>query len=181
MIAYFRPDDPLAVSDEIVRLFGEVFAEPPYYETDEDAAAFAETFARQTQQPGFALVIARHNTGLVGFAYGHTQPPGWWWKDRDVPPPTQLLNAEKFVVYEWAVAKDCRGQGIGRTLLEQLLHERPEPWATLSVNIGADAYGIYQRAGWRQVGARTAPDRPPLAAMARRLPPRRSATSADEH
>ncbi|MGH3519383.1 MAG: GNAT family N-acetyltransferase [Haloechinothrix sp.] len=169
MITYSQPTEPSAVSDQIVRLFGEVFAEPPYYETDEDTAAFAETFARHIQRPGFALVTAHDNSTLVGFAYGHTQPPGWWWKDRAAPPPADMLDAEKFVVYEWAVAKRYRGNGIGQTMLEKLLRNRPEPWATLSVNIAADAYRIYERTGWRPVGSRVDPNRPPMAAMARPL------------
>lgn len=171
MITYSRPDDPAAVSHQIVQLFGEVFAEPPYYETDEDTGAFAKTFTRHAEQPGFTLVTAHDNTTLVGFAYGHTKPPGWWWANRDIEPPAEILNAKKFVIYEWAVAKAYRGHGIGRQLLEILLQGRPEPWATLSVNISADAYRIYRRTGWRGVGARVDPDRPPMAAMAQRLPP----------
>ncbi|MGH3664079.1 MAG: GNAT family N-acetyltransferase [Micromonosporaceae bacterium] len=166
MITYSQPD-LRDVAADVVALFAEVFAEPPYHETDDDAAAFARVLERHARQPGFRLVTAQEADRLIGFAYGCTRPAGWWWRDCDSDPPADIRDAEKFVVYEWAVSKPHRGTGVGRKLFEQLLDQRPE-WTTLTVNRDADAYGIYLRHGWVEIDTCHFSGKPPMAVMAKR-------------
>jgi ribosomal protein S18 acetylase RimI-like enzyme len=54
---------------------------------------------------------------------------------------------------ELAVLPDRRGKGIGRALMDELLAERDEPYALLTVNPAADARRLYERLGWRHVAS----------------------------
>lgn len=55
------------------------------------------------------------------------------------------------MVQEWAVLPNGRGRGVGRRLMAELLTDRGEPWATLTVNVDAPARDVYLRWGWRRV------------------------------
>lgn len=60
---------------------------------------------------------------------------------------------------ELDVREDYRRRGIGRQLLETLLAQQDAPYATLLADPDAPAHAMYQRWGWRLVGAvRAAPD-----------------------
>jgi GNAT superfamily N-acetyltransferase len=91
---------------------------------------------------------------------GYTQPPGEWWRGTDNPAPESIKAREKLAVMEWAVLPDQRGSGVGRRLLDELLTNRSEPYATLTVNPAANARIIYEHWGWRHV-ASTRPDKMP--------------------
>lgn len=66
-------------------------------------------------------------------------------------PAPEIKAAEKFILFEWAVLKTYRGQGIGEAVLTRLLAGRPETWLTLCAHPEGDAYQIYRRAGWEPV------------------------------
>lgn len=146
-----------------------VFAEPPYNEDEQQVQEFIEIYAKQAVQSGFQLVTANEDDRLVGFAYGCAQPPGWWWRNCDTKPPEEIEQAAKFAVFEWAVLGECRGRGLGCALLDRLLRRRRDPWATLTVNPEAEAYRIYQRAGWSQVGMSHREGWPAMPVMVLRL------------
>jgi GNAT superfamily N-acetyltransferase len=78
-------------------------------------------------------------------------PPGSWWA-RGALPPKDIFVAPKFAVIELLVLPEYRGHGIGRTLHDELLKERHEPYATLAALPEADAYGMYLRWGWKLAG-----------------------------
>ncbi|MEU6037300.1 GNAT family N-acetyltransferase [Actinomadura sp. NPDC047616] len=112
---------------------------------------------RQTESSGFEAVTARTDHVLVGFAYGLPLSAGsGWWDDLEPPPPpgfTTETGARTFAVIDLAVAPSCRGRGIGRRLMDELLRPRPEERATLAT--GADERQVqqmYERWGWRKVG-----------------------------
>lgn len=169
MLKYETPPEPTTEANDLAEVYRHVFAEPPYNEGDEQVREFIDNYAKQAEQPGFQLVTAREDGRLVGFAYGSAQPPGWWWRYCDTQPAEQLEQAAKFAVFEWAVLADHRGQGIGRALLDLLLTGRPEPWATLTVNPAVNAYRIYQRTGWSQVGISDRDGWPAMPVMVKRL------------
>jgi len=159
------------LAEDLSDLYAEVFAEPPYREGPEDVAGFVRRFRRQTRQPGFALVISRTGDALTGMAYGYTMAPDEWWRHCDTPAPPEVAGCAKFAVYELAVRREVRGRGVGRRLLNTLLADRLEQWATLNVNPEAAAAQMYRRWGWQFIGWCRYPGRPVMEVMLLRLRP----------
>lgn len=151
-----------------VDLYREVYAEPPYLETEERVAAYVQRFAEESSRPGFALVIAEIGTEVVGYAYGHAFSADEWWPEADHE-PIATKGRTKFAVIELAVRKPHRGKGIGAQLVTTLLDRRPEHLATLCSNPAAPARQIYQRWGWQPVAIAYPPDIPPMDVLVLRL------------
>lgn len=128
-----------------------VFALPPYDEGPEMRDKFAGWVRDESKEPGFDLVTATESGRVVGFAYGYGRPAGQWWHWAQQPIPDEIGGEGTFAVMEWAVVPDARGHGVGQALMDELLRNRPEPWATLTVNPAADARAVYERRGWQQV------------------------------
>ncbi|MBF9131380.1 GNAT family N-acetyltransferase [Plantactinospora sp. S1510] len=151
---------PLAV--EMERLYGEVYAEPPYEEGPEHAAQFRRWFRAERRKPGFSLARAVDGDLLVGVAYGHTMPAGEWMEPRADDPPDHLLGVPKLTIPEWMVRQPYRGRGAGRRLLAMLLADRAEPYAILASNPAAPARRLYERMGWEQHGIIRPKSIPPM-------------------
>ncbi|MGH3916406.1 MAG: GNAT family N-acetyltransferase [Pseudonocardiaceae bacterium] len=153
----------LSMLDEITELYLHAHQETdqdnePLYHQD----AFLTRTRNQTQRDGFTIVWARsHRTDLVGFCFGVPLGEGQWWTGNASPPPPQILAAPKFAVIELIVRHDWRGRGLGRHLLDELLRERPEQYATLTTRTNTPARRIYAQWGWEQVGtAQHTPEAP---------------------
>ncbi|WP_290060613.1 GNAT family N-acetyltransferase [Amycolatopsis solani] len=136
---------------QLAELYHEVYREPPYRETEADAARFRETLMAHAKQPGFALETVHSGGELAGFAYGVGREAGWWPAPAAAGPPSWLAGRPLFYVYELAVRPDHRGRGHGRDLLERLLGERTEPAAVLAASTDAPAHALYHRWGWTTV------------------------------
>jgi ribosomal protein S18 acetylase RimI-like enzyme len=171
-ISYGHMDSAEAVTrvGELREIYAAVFSLPPYNEGSEMAEKFVGWMHEESQHPGFDLVAAYADGRLVGFAYGYTMPAGEWWHRTDRPAPEGVKAADKFAVMEWAVLPDQRGNGIGRRLLDELLHDRPEPYAVLTVNPKAEARAMYERWGWRHVASTKPSKMPGMDVMLRELP-----------
>jgi ribosomal protein S18 acetylase RimI-like enzyme len=143
---------------ELAALHAEVYGDPPYLRGDE-ADAFPGRFAVQCRQPGFALAQARHGGYLVGYAAGMPlRPSTSWWRELTTALPAEVTTerpGRTFALLDLAVRASWRRQGIGRTLHDLLLRDRPEERATLTVRPAATAaVAAFQSWGWRKV-ART--------------------------
>ena len=154
MITYTRHDGLAitTVTTPLVDLYATVYAEPPYHEGPDQVDRFRSGLPEEARRPGFTLITATDEGTLVGAAYGWTMPAGSWWSRAERPPSPEVFNADKLAVMEWIVAPERRGQGIGRTLIRQLLEERPERYATLASDPRSAARAMYRRAGWKHVG-----------------------------
>lgn len=150
-------------------VYAAVFSQPPYNEGPEMVGRFAGWVRDESTRPGFDMVIAEDGGQLIGFAYGWLMPAGDWWRRTDRHPPDGVRGADKFAVMEWAVLPDHRGRGTGRQLMDELLRDRRERWATLTVNPAADARVLYERWGWARVGATRGGKMPPMDVMLLRL------------
>jgi GNAT superfamily N-acetyltransferase len=150
-------------ADELRGLHAEVYADPPYRQTD-DAALFAGRFRVQRRQPGFVLAEVRHGDYLVGFASGMPlRPSTSWWRELTAPLPAEVTaehSGRTFAVTDLLVRASWRRQGTGRALHDLLLAGRPEERATLTAApAAAPAQAALARWGW-QKAARTRGHRP---------------------
>src|SRR5258708_4452411 len=91
--------------DAIRDLYAEVYAEPPYYESEEDVARFVGRFTEDEQRVGFSLSIASNDDELIGAAYGWTMESGRWFKWAKTEVPGTLRGASKFAIMEWLVRR----------------------------------------------------------------------------
>ena len=153
-------DGPQAAAhaDELQVLHAEVYADPPYLRAD-DAAMFADRFRVQRRQPGFVLAEARHGGYLVGYAAGMPlRPSTSWWRDLTAPLPVDVITehpGRTFALVELVVRASWRRQGIGQTLHNLILADRPEERATLTVlPTATPAQNAFATWGWRKI-ART--------------------------
>jgi ribosomal protein S18 acetylase RimI-like enzyme len=143
---------------ELQAVHAQVYADPPYLR-DGNAAQFEDRFRVQARQPGFVLAEARHGGYLVGYAAGMPlRPATSWWRDLTTTLPDELTAehpGRTFALVELLVRASWRRQGIGATLHDLILSERPEERATVVVAPSATAaQQAFQSWGWRKV-ART--------------------------
>jgi GNAT superfamily N-acetyltransferase len=156
-------DGPQAAAhlDELQALHAEVYADPSY-RRPADPALFADRFRVQSRQPGFVLAEARHGGYLVGYAAGMPlRPSTSWWRDLTTPLPADVTvehPGRTFALTELLVRASWRRQGIGQTLHDLILANRPEERATLTVLPAATpAQNAFAKWGWRKI-ARTRPE-----------------------
>jgi ribosomal protein S18 acetylase RimI-like enzyme len=135
----------IAATDELLVLYGDVYAGPPYFDGPADVADFALVWPQWRAEPGFRLTLARDAGELVGFALGWALPPGAGWGIE--------TEVSAFGVAELGVRDGWRGRGIATGLHTALLAGRPETRAVLWVRADAPAArAAYARWGYREVG-----------------------------
>lgn len=168
-------DDPVSVTvregrdaarmlDEILPVYEEVYAEPPYLEGPRDVADFLERFGRQARRPGFRTAVAHDEAGQVaGFAFGYRLPADTTWWDSALAPLPSGFTAETgertFVIIELAVRARHRRRGIARRLHDALLDGQRVERVTLTMRPepeAAPAQAAYAAWGYRTIG-RTQP------------------------
>lgn len=171
MIEYqnVAPVEANARVDELQDVYQAVFSLPPYCEGPELVGRFAGWIAEESAVSGFKMIIATLDGRIVGFCYGYVKPAGVWWRGADRAASKEIRDAEKFAIMEWAVIPEMRGKGIGGRLLDDLLANRFEPYATLMVNPAAEARAIYENWGWRHVASTKAGKMPSMDIMLKRL------------
>lgn len=143
---------------EIVDVYRQAFAEPPYYRTEADAVAFSETLVRHVQRADFrARVAVDDNTGRVdGFVYGYTSLPGQWWFDvvtRGLSPEfTEEWINGSFEIVELAVRPAAQGRRLGSRLHDSILQGLHHRRAVLST-MEADTVAVilYIKRGWMRL------------------------------
>jgi GNAT superfamily N-acetyltransferase len=145
-------DEACDLLDELLPVYVEVYSEPPYSRGPKDFEGFRSRYEQQSSMPGFELITATAAEGLAGFTYGLPFLAGRWWRGALEMPPPEVKDAPKFAIVELVVRRAYRGQGLGRKLMDTLLSQRPEKYATLLANPLAPARTMYERWGWRQVG-----------------------------
>lgn len=142
-----------AVREGIVAVYREVFAIPPYAETEEDAARFADRLPRHAASDGFRCAVAQDGGRVVGFGYGYIFRRGQWWHDvvragLD-PAAAERWLAKAFELAQLAVLPPWQGRGIGGRLHDLLLDGCPSPTAIAStVERDNPAVAFYRRRRW---------------------------------
>lgn len=150
------PGSAALLSDEIVRVYAEAFAEPPYLRGEPEALAFTDSFSRHRGREGFRCIVARagERGPLVGFIFGFTSQPGQWWHDQ----VARRMSAEQqarwlhdaFELTELAVLPSHQGLGIGGQLHDRLLAGLPQRRGLLStMQTETNAMALYRKRGWQ--------------------------------
>ena len=148
--------------DELMALYADVYAEPPYSWGREHVELFAERFHGQRSQDGFTLVEARDRGQLVGMGFGVTlQRNTPWWQGLTVP-LGQDVTAEHpnrtFALVELLVRAPWRRQHVAASIHRRLLADRIEERATLTVLPAAEAaHAAYRAWGWQKVAQKRNP------------------------
>lgn len=145
-------EQTLALLAELFKVYQEVYAGELY--SDDPIFSREQFMARTTDQArreGFELVTLHADNALAGFSFGLPFSAGRWWAEASTP-PEHILQATKFAVIELGVKPAFRGQGWGKALLDTLLSQRPEAYATLATIPESPAQAMYQRWGWYKVG-----------------------------
>jgi GNAT superfamily N-acetyltransferase len=153
-IGYARLGDLDAVKelDELADLYARMYAKPPYNGGPKYSRhAFLSRIKEQMARPGFTLITAREAGALIGFSCGFQMSLYGWWGNATQAPP-DVLRALKFAVIELLVDGCHRGRGIGGSVIEQLLTDTDEEYATLAARPDAAAHTMYLRWGWNAVG-----------------------------
>lgn len=148
--------------DELVDLYTNVYAEPPYEWGQEHAELFAQRFHGQRWQDGFTLIEARGEDQLVGMGFGVTLLPNTpWWQNVTTPVDeavTQEYPNRTFALVELLVRAPWRRQRIAETIHDHLLDNRVEERATLTVLPAAEAaQAAYRKWGWQLVAQKRNP------------------------
>ncbi|MCZ0983256.1 GNAT family N-acetyltransferase [Streptomyces diastatochromogenes] len=139
-------------------IYAEVFAEPPYGETEDGVAAAFRRFPSQAARSTFRAVLARSGEGEpVGMAYGCALDPDTVWWDELAEPVTDDMRREDgrrtFGLMELAVRGPWRGRGVARRLHETLLDGVVAEQVLLNVHPGGEAASAAYRAwGYRKIG-----------------------------
>ncbi|MFD7027387.1 GNAT family N-acetyltransferase [Streptomyces sp. NPDC059917] len=139
-------------------IYAEVFAEPPYNESADDAVAAVRRLSAQLHRATFRAALARTRDGdPVGMAYGWSVPPDTgWWDELIVPVSAETRREDghrTFGLMELAVRAPWRGRGVARRLHEALLEGNAAERVLLNVQPGSTAaVAAYRAWGYRTIG-----------------------------
>ncbi len=144
-----------SVQDQIIQIYREAFALPPYCMKEIDIAQFAAYLPHHTHQTGFRCFLAKEDMDgpILGFTYGYRGEAGQWWHDivaKELgPAAVQEWLTGEFELAELAVRPKMQGKGLGGRLHDTLLQGLPYHAAALSTyQVETAGYRLYQNRGW---------------------------------
>lgn len=162
--------------DALERVYLDAYADPPYSYGAQQLDAFRGHFHQQTQVEGFALVAAFEDDQIAGFTHGVPFGAGRWFRFATTPAPDGIVEQTKFAIIQFVVSRGYQGKGIGRLLMQTILADRPEEYCILTCYPDVKARAIYERWGWRRVGASHPPHLAEMDALA--LPLKQARTTS---
>jgi GNAT superfamily N-acetyltransferase len=141
----------LALRGPLVETYTAVFCAPPWNESPDRAARFADLLVDWVHQPGFRLVLAGDDDAPAGFALGLSTPEPFpstraYGQVRRLLGPAVETLCGWLEVAELAVRPQARRAGLGRALLATLVGDRPAWLLTVPTVAGTTAF--YDTAGW---------------------------------
>ncbi|MFJ3325054.1 GNAT family N-acetyltransferase [Streptomyces griseus] len=148
-------------ADGIREAYARAFAAPPWNEDPATADAYAERLARDALRPGFTAAVATAGGTVTGFATAWITPEAFP-ADRSYgqvaealgPGRTRAWLCGALEVNELAVAPEAHGAGIGAALLHTVTEAAPDGRCWLLTSVRAEAaLRLYERTGWRRIGA----------------------------
>jgi catechol 2,3-dioxygenase-like lactoylglutathione lyase family enzyme/ribosomal protein S18 acetylase RimI-like enzyme len=148
-----EPDTIDTWRTDIVSIYAEAFADPPYNRGATHVDGFADALRSHVDRPGFVAFCACVGHHLVGFTYGYTTGRNHWWHEQvraALGTHADHWLTDSFEYVELALMPRYRRLRIGRRLHDALLAAQPHPRAVLST-IDAVTAGrrLYESAGWK--------------------------------
>ncbi|MGP3955586.1 GNAT family N-acetyltransferase [Nonomuraea sp. 3N208] len=146
----------LARTAQLTEVYRTAFSGPPWYEDGYGTADFAERLTTDVHRPGFAGVLAWHDSIPAGFGTAWpTQSPFPAGRAYDRvraelgdQVETRLVGALE--VDELAVSPHARGQGLAGRILDLLCDGADACWL-LTAPKAFDAIRLYERLGWQRL------------------------------
>ncbi|NEA41455.1 GNAT family N-acetyltransferase [Streptomyces sp. SID11385] len=162
-----------AARHDLIEVYADVRA-PLLHLPNYATTTFGERVDRHAAEPGFAVVLAYADGAPVGYAYANTITDGDRFWQRTTPAPERLYTARPaLALKEIGVSAKWRGTGTARKIHDELLHGRPETYATLMVNKAAGegkVHAVYRGWGYEDIGtSQPSPASPLLTVMVRPL------------
>jgi GNAT superfamily N-acetyltransferase len=155
---FLNPSDICLYHDQIIQVYREAFAEPPYRKGEPEVTEFALSLDAHLAMDGFRFLTAcqENPCQIVGFAYGRAVLPGSFWYatvEANLDPPAQSRwLQDSFQFAELAVTPAFQANGIGGALHDRLLGGIVYKTALLTT-IDADtrASRLYADRGWQLI------------------------------
>ncbi|WTW92524.1 GNAT family N-acetyltransferase [Streptomycetaceae bacterium NBC_01309] len=149
-----------AMRQTIRTIYTEVYAEEPYLRSESDALDWDENvLPRHLDAPGFSLVFARTAEDSIPMGFGLGVPlraDTRWWAGMVDPLPEPMTaedGRQTFAVYEFAVRKEYRRQGLGTAMHKALVGPWTGTRTTLTLRASSPAaVGFWDSEGYRSVG-----------------------------
>ncbi|MFE3431816.1 GNAT family N-acetyltransferase [Streptomyces sp. NPDC059171] len=156
-----RAGEVIRYADGIRDVYASAFSAPPWNEDPAGADAYAERLARDALRPGFTAAVATAGGTVTGFATAWVTPEVFP-ADRSYgqvaeafgPARTRAWLCGALEVNELAVTPEAHGCGLGAALLDAVTGAAPGGRCWLLTSVRAEAaLRLYERTGWRRVGA----------------------------
>lgn len=154
--------EPFTLASElppIVAAWRDAFSQPP--SGPRTARELTDQLHWHGNFAGFLGFIARQpdSGAILGLAYGFSNVPGHWWRDRVAaalgPELTRSVLDNSFCLMELGVTRNARRQGIAAALVEELVTRQPHPRVLLSMQSdNLNALAFYRATGWSTLSAR---------------------------
>lgn len=172
-----QPAQVPQIARQFRSLYSDVYAEPPYYETESDVINFEARLTSDLHEPSFLMISAWCEDSLAGYIYGFSidRNSSLWATVFLSPDPGQQVQEWTYPVVfvsELLVAAKYRRQGTARALHDRFLTMRGEPKAVLLAHPDAvAAQSAYRHWGWCRIGAgRPFPSTPIYDTLVKDLP-----------
>jgi ribosomal protein S18 acetylase RimI-like enzyme len=135
-----------------IGVYADAFAEPPYSDPDRGREIHQRMQDTHGSRDGFHAYAAVLHGKVIGMIYGYRGANGQWWHDtvvRQLPPNlASRWMGDSYELVELAVQPESQGQGVGSSLITQLLDGRREATCVLSTRSDSLAHKLYQRHGF---------------------------------
>lgn len=144
------------IRQTLLDVYAEVYeaeiAADPFFSVER----FDERLTRQASAPGWMCVLGDVKSQPAGYAYGSTVRPGGWWNGVQTPIDPDLTREDgtrTFGLFEVMVRKPWRGQNIARGIHDELMKQRHEKRAALTVEKAHPRVrALYETWGYYKVG-----------------------------
>jgi GNAT superfamily N-acetyltransferase len=142
------------LKDEILEVYRQAFAEPPYNKTEADVIGFSQSLDLHRNRLNARFIVAQDEKEQVtGFAYGYEVLGGqWWYEVVEKAMPASMAREwlhGAFELVELAVIPSMQGHGIGGRLHDAVLSGLSNHTAVLStIETETTALHLYRKRGW---------------------------------
>ncbi|MFF1416584.1 GNAT family N-acetyltransferase [Streptomyces sp. NPDC058280] len=148
--------------DVYAEVYAREIAADPFFSVER----FDERLTGHASGAGWTCVLGEVAGEPVGYAYGATVRPGGWWGGLVTPADPDLIAEDgrrTLGLFEIMLRAPWRGQGIAHGIHDELMSQRSEERAALTVEQAhPKVRALYESWGYRKVGEIQPTDDSPL-------------------